>query len=319
MQEIYKMILDVASTTSTVLIQGESGTGKELVARAIHSNSLRANAPFVSINCGAFTETLLESELFGYVKGAFTGAQANKRGLFEAAHSGTIFLDEISEMTLSMQVKLLRVLQQRAIRRVGSTEEVPIDTRVVAATNRDLAQMVEEKLFRQDLYYRVNIILIKMPPLRDRKEDIPVLAEHFLRHYTQLSGRRIASISEGAMQFLEKYNWPGNVRELENAIERAVAFEPTNEIQAERWPEPILKYSPAQIRSLLSLPEEGIDLENYIAQIEKSFIIEALRRMNGNQTRAAELLNLPVRSLRHLLDKHRIRQTVNLLREAGER
>jgi two-component system, NtrC family, response regulator PilR len=319
MQEIYKMILDVASTASTVLIQGESGTGKELVARAIHSNSLRANAPFVSINCGAFTETLLESELFGYVKGAFTGAQANKRGLFEAAHGGTIFLDEISEMTLSMQVKLLRVLQQRAIRRVGSTEEVSIDTRVVAATNRDLAQMVEEKLFRQDLYYRVNIILLKMPPLRDRKEDIPVLAEHFLQHYTQLSGRKITAVSENAMRFLEKYNWPGNVRELENAIERAVAFEPTSEIQAERWPEPILKYSPAQVRSLLSLPEEGIDLEVYIAQLEKSFILEALRRMNGNQTRAAELLNLPVRSLRHLLDKHRIRQTANMLRETGER
>jgi DNA-binding NtrC family response regulator len=319
MQEVYKMIIDVASTASTVLIQGESGTGKELVARAIHSNSPRANAPFVSINCGAFAETLLESELFGYIKGAFTGAQNNKRGLFEAAHGGTIFLDEISEMSPTMQVKLLRVLQERMVRRVGSTEEIQIDTRVIAATNRDLARMVEEKYFRQDLYYRVNIIPIKLPPLRDRKEDIRSLADHFLYHYTKLSGRQIYGISEEALRYLENYDWPGNVRELQGAIERAVALEKTNEIQAERWTEAILKFSPAYVQSFLSLPEEGLNLETYIAELEKSFILESLRRTGGNQTRAAELLRMPVRSLRHLLDKHRIRHTASLLRESSDK
>ncbi|MEW6729907.1 MAG: sigma-54 dependent transcriptional regulator [Acidobacteriota bacterium] len=318
MQEVYKMILNVASTSSTVLIQGESGTGKELVARAIHSCSLRANAPFVSINCGAFAETLLESELFGYMKGAFTGAQTNKKGLFEAAHGGTIFLDEISEMSPTMQVKLLRVLQERMVRRVGSTEEIPIDTRVIAATNRDLARMVEEKFFRQDLYYRVNIIMIKLPPLRDRKEDIRALAEHFLLRYARSASRHIYGISEEALRYLENYDWPGNVRELENAIERAVALEPTNEVQPERLPESILKYSPTQLQSFLSLPEEGIDLETYIAELEKLFILEALRRTTGNQTRAADLLHMPVRSLRHLLDKHRIRHTANMLRETAD-
>jgi two-component system response regulator PilR (NtrC family) len=302
-----------------VLIQGESGTGKELVARAIHNCSPRVNAPFVSINCGAFAETLLESELFGYIKGAFTGAQTNRKGLFEAAHGGTIFLDEISEMSPTMQVKLLRVLQERRVRPVGSTEEIPIDTRVIAATNRDLARMVEEKTFRQDLYYRVNIIMIKLPPLRERKEDIPALAEHFLRRYAKASGRQIHSISEEALWHLENYDWPGNVRELENAVERAVALEPTDQIKPERWPEPVLKYSPMQVRSQFSLPEEGLDLETYVAELEKSFILEALRRTGGNQTRAAELLKMPVRSLRHLLDKHRIRQTAHMLRETTEK
>lgn len=319
MQEVFKMLHDVAATASTVLIYGESGTGKELIARAIHSQSPRANAPFVSINCGAFTETLLESELFGYVKGAFTGAQSNRKGLFEAANGGTIFLDEISEMTPAMQVKLLRVLQEKKVRPVGSIEEIQIDTRVVAATNRDLAQMVEEKLFRNDLYYRVNIIQIKLPPLRDRKEDIPLLAEHFLKKFTAISNRKIDSISEEAMKYLENYNWPGNVRELENAIERAVAFEQTHQIQPERLPETILRYSPAKLRSQFSLPEQGIDLERYMAELEKVFILDALRRTIGNQTKAADLLGLSVRSLRHLLDKHKIRHTASMLRESGEK
>lgn len=315
MQEVYKMVLDVAPTSSTVLIQGESGTGKELVARAIHNNSRRANAAFVSINCGALTETLLESELFGHVKGAFTGAQTNKKGLFESAHGGTIFLDEISETSPTMQVKLLRVLQAHAIRRVGGTEEIPIDTRVVAATNRDLMQMVEEKSFRLDLYYRINVIMVKLPPLRERREDIPELAEHFLKRFSRAAERQIEAISEEAMIYLQNYHWPGNVRELESAIERAVALEPTKQIQPERWREEILKYSPSRIKSFLSLPEEGINLEVYIDEIEKSFILEALRHTGGNQTRAAELLQMSVRSLRHLLDKHRIRHTASQLRE----
>lgn len=319
MQEVYKMIMDIAPTASTVLIQGESGTGKELVARAIHNNSRRANAPFVSINCGALTETLLESELFGHVKGAFTGAQTNKKGLFESAHSGTIFLDEISETSPTMQVKLLRVLQAHAVRRVGGTEEIPIDTRVVAATNRDLMQMVEEKSFRLDLYYRINVIMLKLPPLRERKEDIPTLAQHFLAKFNRLAGRQIETITEEAMSYLMNYHWPGNVRELESVMERAVALEPTKQVQTERLREEILKYSPVRIQSFLELPEDGINLETYINEIEKSFILEALRRTNGNQTRAAELLGMSVRSLRHLLDKHRIRQTASMLRESPDK
>jgi DNA-binding NtrC family response regulator len=315
MQAVYQMIETVAATTSTVLITGESGTGKELVARAIHNLSNRAAAPFVSINCGAFTETLLESELFGYMKGSFTGAVSNRKGLFEAAEGGTIFLDEIGETTPAMQVKLLRVLQERSIRRVGGVEEIPVDCRVVAATNRDLAQMVEDGTFRNDLYYRISVIPIEMPPLRQRRVDIPDLVRHFLDKYSSAAGRSALDISEDAARYLESYDWPGNVRELENTIERAVALESASVIKQERLPERILKYKPRNITEL-DLPEEGIDLEAYLAQLEKDYIIRALQRTGGNQTRAAEILHMPVRSLRHLLDKHKIRQTATLLRES---
>jgi two-component system response regulator PilR (NtrC family) len=336
MQAIYQMIETVAVTTSTVLITGESGTGKELVARAIHSTSDRAAAPFVSINCGAFTETLLESELFGYMKGSFTGANSNRKGLFEAAEGGTIFLDEIGETTPAMQVKLLRVLQERGIRRVGGLEEIAVDVRVVAATNRDLSQMVEDGTFRNDLYYRISVIPIEMPPLRARRSDIPELVRHFMEKYSAAANRPMLEISEEAMRYLESYDWPGNVRELENTIERAVALEhgriagldrrredngpppgqPDRRIRPEWLPERILKYKPRTVTDL-DLPEDGIDLEGYLAQLEKDYIIRALHRTNGNQTRAAEILKMSVRSLRHLLDKHRIRQTASLLRESG--
>jgi two-component system response regulator PilR (NtrC family) len=336
MQAIYQMIETVAVTTSTVLITGESGTGKELVARAIHSTSDRAAAPFVSINCGAFTETLLESELFGYMKGSFTGANSNRKGLFEAAEGGTIFLDEIGETTPAMQVKLLRVLQERGIRRVGGLEEIAVDVRVVAATNRDLSQMVEDGTFRNDLYYRISVIPIEMPPLRARRSDIPELVRHFMEKYSAAANRPALEISEEAMRYLESYDWPGNVRELENTIERAVALEhgriagldrrredsgppsgqPDRRIRPEWLPERILKYKPRTVTDL-DLPEDGIDLEGYLAQLEKDYIIRALHRTNGNQTRAAEILKMSVRSLRHLLDKHRIRQTASLLRESG--
>jgi two-component system, NtrC family, response regulator PilR len=332
MQAVYHMIETVAATTSTVLITGESGTGKELVARAIHSTSDRAAAAFVSINCGAFTETLLESELFGYMKGSFTGAVSNRKGLFEAAEGGTIFLDEIGETTPTMQVKLLRVLQERSIRRVGGLEEIPVDVRVVAATNRDLSQMVEDGTFRNDLYYRISVIPIEMPPLRTRRADIPDLVRHFLEKYSAAAGRATLEISEEAIRYLESYDWPGNVRELENTIERAVALEhgriagldrrkeetgplADHRIRHEWLPERILKYKPRNVTEL-DLPEEGIDLEAYLAQIEKDYIIRALQRTGGNQTRAAEILNMSVRSLRHLLDKHKIRQTASLLRES---
>ncbi|HEU4390475.1 MAG TPA: sigma-54 dependent transcriptional regulator [Blastocatellia bacterium] len=315
MQAVYQMIETVAATTSTVLITGESGTGKELVARAIHNLSNRSSAPFVSINCGAFTETLLESELFGYMKGSFTGAVANRKGLFEAAEGGTIFLDEIGETTPAMQVKLLRVLQERCIRRVGGVEEIPVDCRVVAATNRDLSQMVEDGTFRNDLYYRISVIPIEMPPLRARRMDIPDLVRHFLEKYGDAAGRSHLDISDEATRFLETYDWPGNVRELENTIERAVALESEPVIKPERLPERILKFKPRNITDL-DLPEDGIDLEAYLAQLEKDYILRALHRTGGNQTRAAEILHMPVRSLRHLLDKHKIRQTASMLRES---
>src|SRR5678816_1445182 len=226
MQALYQMIETVAQVQSTVLVTGESGTGKELVARAIHDLGPRAEKPFVSINCGAFTETLLESELFGYVKGSFTGANANRKGLFEAANSGTIFLDEIGEMSPAMQVKLLRVLQERKVRPVGATEETLVDTRVIAATNRDLARMVSEGTFREDLYYRISVIPIELPPLRERSEDIADLATHFAAKFCGSAGRNLG-ITDKAMVLLERYSWPGNVRELEHTIERAVALERT--------------------------------------------------------------------------------------------
>ena len=306
MMAIFQMIETVAEVQSTVLITGESGTGKELVARAIHDLSPRAERPFISINCGAFTETLLESELFGYVKGSFTGANANRKGLFEAANKGTIFLDEIGEMSPSMQVKLLRVLQERRVRPVGAHDEMPIDARVIAATNRDLKRMADEGTFREDLFYRVSVIPIHLPPLRERRDDIPSLIDHFVKKFCDQAGRSL-TVSPKAMQLLEDYAWHGNVRELEHTIERAVALERMEEIQPERLPDHISNYNPERIRSEFDLPENGINLVSHLENLEKTYVVEALRSTGGNQTRAAELLQMPVRSLRHLLDKHNIR------------
>jgi DNA-binding NtrC family response regulator len=306
MQAIFQMIETVAEVQSTILVTGESGTGKELVARAIHDLSPRAEKPFVSINCGAFTETLLESELFGYIKGSFTGANANRKGLFEAAHKGTIFLDEIGEMSPAMQVKLLRVLQEKKVRPVGAHDEMVIDARVIAATNRDLKAMSEEGTFREDLFYRVSVIPIHLPPLRDRKEDIPELVNHFVAKFCEQAGRKV-TISPKTMQFLEDYTWHGNVRELEHTIERAVALERGDEIQPERLPEHITNYNPERIRAEFDLPDEGLNLVAHLENLEKTYVVEALRKTSGNQTRAAELLQMQVRSLRHLLDKHNIR------------
>ena len=306
MQAVFSMIETVAEVQSTVLVTGESGTGKELVARAIHDLSPRAEKPFISINCGAFTETLLESELFGYVKGSFTGANTNRKGLFEASHKGSIFLDEIGEMSPAMQVKLLRVLQERKVRPVGAHEEISVDTRVIAATNRDLKAMTTDGSFREDLYYRISVIPISLPSLRERSEDIPELVSHFVKKFCEQTGRE-CGVSEKAMQFLENYAWHGNVRELEHTIERAVALERTDEIQPERLPDHITNYNATRIKAEFDLPESGINLVSHLDNLEKTYVVEALKQTGGNQTRAAELLQMPVRSLRHLLDKHEIR------------
>ncbi|MGH9942696.1 MAG: sigma-54-dependent transcriptional regulator [Pyrinomonadaceae bacterium] len=314
MQAVYQMIETVAQVQSTVLVTGESGTGKEIVARAIHNLSPRADKPFVSINCGAFTETLLESELFGYVKGSFTGATANRKGLFEAADRGTIFLDEIGEMSPAMQVKLLRVLQERKVRPVGAHEETEVSARVIAATNRDLARMVKDGTFREDLFYRVSVIPIELPSLREKREDIPDLIAHFVQKFCAQVGRQL-TVTPKAMELLERYNWPGNVRELEHTIERAVALELTDAIQPERLPEKVSNYNPTRAGATgLELPEEGLNLTAHLEHLEKTYLLEALRRTGGNQTRAAEILHLSVRSLRHLLDKHGVRNMTAQLR-----
>src|SRR5712671_4034685 len=314
MQAVYQMIETVAQVQSTVLITGESGTGKELVARAIHDLSPRAQRPFVSVNCGAFTETLLESELFGYTKGSFTGATSNRKGLFEAAEQGTIFLDEIGETSPAMQVKLLRVLQERKVRPVGAHEETEVNTRVIAATNRDLSALVKEGIFREDLFYRVSVIPMVLPPLRDRGADIAELTEHFVQKYCQMTGRPLA-LSPQALRLLENYYWPGNVRELEHTSERAVALEKTDTMQPERLPEQVTNYKPARVASELELPSDGINLTAHLDQLEKTYVMEALRRTDGNQTNAADLLRMSVRSLRHLLDKHGIRGLTAQMRD----
>ena len=314
MQAVFQMTETVAQVPSTVLLTGESGTGKELVARAIHDLGPRAQKPFVSVNCGAFTETLLESELFGYVKGSFTGATSNRKGLFEAANQGTILLDEIGETSPAMQVKLLRVLQERKVRPVGAHEEIEVNTRVIAATNRDLAAMVKEGTFREDLFYRVSVIPMELPPLREREGDIAELAEYFISKHCAQSGRQL-SINPAAMRLLENYSWPGNVRELEHTIERAVALEASDTIQPERLPEQITRYSQTRIASALDLPEDGINLTAHLDQMEKTYLLEALRRTEGNQTNAAQLLQMSVRSLRHLLDKHGVRGLTAQMRD----
>src|SRR5919202_950931 len=314
MQAVYQMIETVAQVQSTVLITGESGTGKEMVARAIHNLSPRSDKPFMPINCGAFTETLLESELFGYTRGAFTGATANRKGLFEAADKGTIFLDEIGEMSPTMQVKLLRVLQERKVRPVGAHEETAVDTRVIAATNRDLAAMVKQGGFREDLFYRVSVIPIELPPLRERREDIGELVEHFVQKFCRQTGRDLG-VSERAKELLEAYSWPGNVRELEHTIERAVALERAETIQPESLPQAVTNYNPASVTpSAFAMPDEGLNLVAHLEHLEKTYLLEALRRTGGNQTRAAEILHMSVRSLRHLLDKHGVRSLTAQLR-----
>jgi two-component system response regulator PilR (NtrC family) len=306
-RKLKQTIRTIATTNSTVIVSGESGTGKELVARAIHTCSPRSGEPFVSVNCGAFPETLLESELFGYVKGAFTGATSNKRGLFELSSGGTIFLDEISETTLSMQVKLLRVLQERCIRPVGGGQETPIDVRVIAATNKNLLQLVQDGQFREDLYYRLSVIPVEVPPLRDRGDDVVLLANHFLKKFAVQMSKNVVRLSPESLKTMKGYDWPGNVRVLENTIERAVAMSTEEELRVE-LPNSVNSVAPTTSPNAgalgIVLPSDGLDLERYIADVEKSLLQSALRRSNGVQTRAAEILKLSYRSFRHMMKKY---------------
>ena len=309
MLAVFKMIETVARTHSTILLTGESGTGKGLVAQAVHFHSLRREQPLVAVNCGALPEALLESELFGHMRGSFTGAEANKKGLIEVAERGTVFLDEIGEMSGVMQVKLLRVLQERKFRRVGGLEEMKADIRVIAATNQDLAKRVADGRFREDLFYRINVIPIHLPPLRERREDIPLVAEHFLLKYAEQMDKRIASISREALELMARYDWPGNIRELENTIERAVALELTPAILPDSLP-PVVRgeasRSPAASAVAGALPS-GYDLEAHVKQIERDYIAEALKRAGGVQVKAAELLGMSFRSFRYYVKKYNLR------------
>ena len=302
MQEIFTIVQRIAKTTSTVLISGESGTGKELIARAIHYNSGR-RGKFVSINCGALPETLLESELFGHERGAFTGAIREKRGLFHEAERGTIFLDEIGETSTAMQIKLLRVLQDRVVRRVGSTVEAPVEVRVIAATNRDLSESIQKGTFREDLFYRINVIPITLPPLRQRREDIPVLVEHFIAKFCENIGVPHKKISADAMRAIEKYHWPGNVRELENVVERMIALEMSEVLTTKSLPEQVLLGGTIPDVTF-DLPAEGISLQDHLEAIGKIFMLKALERSGGVQTQAAELLRMSFRSFRYYAKKY---------------
>lgn len=309
MIELYKLISRVAGLASTILITGESGTGKELVARTIHYASPRADNSFLAINCGAIPEQLLESELFGHVKGSFTGAVSHKAGLFEVANRGTVLLDEIAEMSPGLQVKLLRFLQWRTFRRVGGTEDLEVDVRLIAATNKDLAKAIVDGTFREDLFYRLNVIPIPLPPLRDRTEDIPLLANSLLAQCVLHQRRGPTSISPEAMEILMRHRWPGNVRELENVIERAVALEMSDQLTAMSLPVEIREANDRGQRSeqvAIALPPEGIDLDVTVANIEKGLMRQALERSGWVQKRAADLLKISFRSFRHKAKKYGI-------------
>jgi len=302
---LYDLLEKVSPTKTNILVTGESGTGKELVAKAIHYNSPRKEKPFVTLNCGAIPESLIESELFGHMKGAFTDAIATKKGLFEVADEGTIFLDEISELPLLMQVKLLRVLQDKEFKRVGGTEDIRVDVRIIAATNKEIEEAVKEKRFREDLFYRLNVIQIKLPPLRDRREDIQTLANHFLKKYSQELSKNILNISPEALQILLNYEYPGNVRELQNIIERAVALESSPDLTAHNLSsylseQPLLRKGPIDIE----IPNEGIDLEKMVEDLERTLLLKALDRTKGIKKKAAELLHINFRSMRYRLEKY---------------
>lgn len=310
MLEICKVVGRVANLKSTVLLTGESGTGKELIARAIHYHSLRREFPMVGINCGALTETLLESELFGHVRGSFTGAVVDKKGLFEASSGGTFFLDEIGETSKSVQVKLLRVLQEEKVRRVGDSRDIEVDARIVAATNQDLSELIREGRFREDLFFRLNVIPIHVPPLRERREDIPKLVAYFVDKYCGAAGHGPKSVDQNAMDALQAYAWPGNVRELENVVERIAAMEVGDIILAESLPDFVREgRTPLEKRAaghVPDIPPEGIKLEDLVEEYERKIILKALEMAGDRRSKAAELLGLSARSFRYRLDKYNL-------------
>ena len=304
--EVFETIRKTADTGSTVMITGESGTGKELVARAVHLESARRSGPFVSVNCGAIPETLMESELFGHVKGAFTGAVASTEGLFAAAGGGTLFLDEITEIPHSVQVKLLRATQEREVRRVGDTRDVKVDVRLIAASNRDLSKAMADGVLREDLYYRLNVIPIHMPPLRERLDDIPLLVSHFIARITKDVGKSVRGISPDALAILERYHWPGNIRELENVVERAIVLGSGDLLSPDSLP-PHLRMPRDEQAVTVEIPPAGVDLEDTLTRIENRYIRLALERSGWLQVRAAELLGLSFRQFRYKLQKHGLR------------
>jgi two-component system, NtrC family, response regulator PilR len=297
MLKVYEIIKKVADTPANILILGESGTGKELVARAIHDNSSRAKMPIVVINCGGIPENLLESELFGYMKGSFTGAYTDKQGLFEMARGGTIFLDEIGELPPILQVKLLRIVQEKTFRRIGGAEDIKVDVRIISATNQNLEEKIKKGEFREDLFFRLNVIPIHMPPLRERKEDIPLLTKHFIEKYAREFNKEIRTISSYAMELLMNYSFPGNIRELENIIERSVAMETSNII----LPENLLFSTLTNFN--VEIPDKGINLNEELEKVEKKFIEKALQKSKGSKTRAGELLQVTFDSLRYRIEK----------------
>jgi two-component system, NtrC family, response regulator PilR len=310
MQALYDLLEKVSPTKTNILVTGESGTGKELVAKAIHYNSPRRDCPFVTLNCGAIPESLIESELFGHMKGAFTDAIATRKGLFEVADEGTLFLDEISELPLLMQVKLLRVLQDREFKRVGGTEDLRVDVRIIAATNKDLEEAVREKRFREDLFYRLNVIQIKLPPLRERTDDIPRLAIHFLKKFSAELNKPISTVSPEALRLLQDYSYPGNVRELQNIIERAVALETSQELSAQNLRSYLDDHLQSKKGGLdLDIPKEG--LEKFVEEIERTLLVKALDRTHGIKKKAAELLGINFRSMRYRLEKYGLNQEMD--------
>jgi two-component system response regulator PilR (NtrC family) len=303
---VFDTIRKIADSPATAMITGESGTGKELVARAIHFNSLRRDKPFVSVNCGAIPEGLMESELFGHVKGSFTGAVANKVGLFTAAEGGTLFLDEITEIPPLLQVKLVRAIQMREVRRVGDTKDLKTDVRLIAASNRDLETAVREGVMREDLFYRLNVIPIHLPPLRDRREDIPFLVAHFIQKVTKELGKDVRGVTPDAMLVLERHHWPGNIRELENAIERAIVLGSGDMVGVDSLPDSVRRQRPAREPEALDVPDDGLDLDATLDELERRYLQIALDRTRGVQTKAAELLRMTFRQFRYKLQKHNL-------------
>ncbi|REJ84558.1 MAG: sigma-54-dependent Fis family transcriptional regulator [Planctomycetota bacterium] len=321
MREVFDMTCRVANSTATVLLQGETGTGKELVARAVHELSPRRTGPFIRVNCGALSETLLESELFGHVKGAFTSAVENRTGRFEAAHGGSIFLDEINSLSYTLQVKLLRVLQEHEFERVGDTRTINVDCRVIAATNRDLAELADEGKFREDLYYRLNVVPIYLPPLRSHPEDIPALVEHFLRKYAEENGRTVTGASQEAIGFLKAYSWPGNVRELENYVERAVVLATGDSIGADLLPPHVRGEAPIRVgragkddleslcsdlvgRELRESASDGNAYARVMGLVERELILQVLRMCQGTQTKTASRLGINRNTLHKKIEEH---------------